>query len=243
MMMNDQLRKSCRLFQGIDTSIFTQLLNDAQAFEKTYKEGSYLYTYGDELNHIGIVLDGVVQIIKRDYLGNITILGHFSTYDLFGESFAFSSQKLQVDIYAEQDCHILWLPIKQLLALPQKSDEYQIILKNLMMILSNKNLYLTRRIDVISQRSTKEKLLTYLYQQKHHHDSTKSPTTCGLFMCRPQCIILCAQPNEKRRNIRLPKESISSFTILSFLLFLSIILTYEKLMEPLYCDNTNDNDT
>ena len=70
-MMNDQLRKSCRLFQGIDTSIFTQLLNDAQAFEKTYKEGSYLYTYGDELNHIGIVLDGVVQIIKRDYLGNI----------------------------------------------------------------------------------------------------------------------------------------------------------------------------
>ena len=166
MMMNDQLRKSCRLFQGIDTSIFTQLLNDAQAFEKTYKEGSYLYTYGDELNHIGIVLDGVVQIIKRDYLGNITILGHFSTYDLFGESFAFSSQKLQVDIYAEQDCHILWLPIKQLLALPQKSDEYQIILKNLMMILSNKYLYLTRRIDVISQRSTKEKLLTYLYQQK-----------------------------------------------------------------------------
>ena len=165
-MLNDQLRKSCRLFQGIDTSIFTQLLNDAQAFEKTYKEGSYLYTYGDELNHIGIVLDGVVQIIKRDYLGNITILGHFSTYDLFGESFAFSSQKLQVDIYAEQDCHILWLPIKQLLALPQKSDEYQIILKNLMMILSNKNLYLTRRIDVISQRSTKEKLLTYLYQQK-----------------------------------------------------------------------------
>ena len=68
-------------------------------------------------------------------------------------------KKLQVDIYAEQDCHILWLPIKQLLALPQKSDEYQIILKNLMMILSNKNLYLTRRIDVISQRSTKEKLL------------------------------------------------------------------------------------
>ena len=62
-------------------------------------------------------------------------------------------------------------------------------------------------------------------------------------MCRPQCIILCAQPNEKRRNIGLPKESISSFTILSFLLFLSIIITYEKLMEPLYCDNTNDNDT
>ena len=36
--MNDQLRKSCRLFQGIDTSIFTQLLNDAQAFEKRTKK-------------------------------------------------------------------------------------------------------------------------------------------------------------------------------------------------------------
>lgn len=155
----------CPLFHQIEFACIEQMIQKGLAYQKSYQKDDYLYHYGDVISSIGIVMTGSIQIIKQDYLGNNTILASSKENELFAESFAMSHQPLEVNIKAGASSMILWIPIKEILPASNPAPFQSVMLQNLMLILSNKNLYLTKRIDVLSQRSTKEKVMTFLYQQ------------------------------------------------------------------------------
>lgn len=157
----------CSLFHHIEFTYIEQMIQKGLAYQKSYQKDDYLYHYGDMISSIGIVMAGSIQIVKQDYLGNHTILACLKENELFAESFAMSQQPLEVDIKAGASSMILWIPVQEILPASNPAPFQSVMLQNLMQILSNKNLYLTKRIDVLSQRSTKEKVMTFLYQQAH----------------------------------------------------------------------------
>lgn len=157
--------EQCPLFLHVDIAFVHQMIQQGTAYSKQYQKNEYLYHQGDPISALGIVIEGTIQIIKQDYLGNNTIIASIGENELFAESFAMSASPLQVDIKAESSCKILWIPMHSILNISTNHVDQQIMLQNLLQILSNKNLYLTKRIDVLSQRSTKEKVMTFLHQQ------------------------------------------------------------------------------
>lgn len=164
--MMHAVRCTSPLFQHIDPSMYEEVLQCLHAYEKQYHTDETIANWKETLSSFGIVLSGKVHIIKLDFLGNTTIVAEISSGQLFGESFAFSQTPLQVQIQCAKDTTVLWIPVKDLLHVEGSTCVYHAqLIQNLLQILATKNQFLTQRIDHLSKRGIKEKLLSYLIQQ------------------------------------------------------------------------------
>lgn len=165
--------KKCPLFNGIKEEKLGDMLLCLSAKEKSFKKGDTVLAEGDSASVFGIVLKGSVQLIRIDYYGNRSILASLGPGQLFGEAFACASLKaLPIDITVKEDTVILLIDASDITKPCKKACAFhsQLIL-NLLSIVSRKNLLLHQKIEITSKRSTREKLLTYLFIQAKQAES------------------------------------------------------------------------
>ena len=83
---------------------------------------------------------------------------------VFGEAFAFSGEALTVTAIAGEDSRILLLDCEKALSVcPSDCDGHRRFLSNMLRLFAGKNLFLTGRIEHLSKRSLREKVLAYLH--------------------------------------------------------------------------------
>lgn len=153
------------LFEGIGEADLSSLLDVLGARQRDFPKGAFILTAGEDVRRAGLVLSGSVAVIKEDAWGNRTILARLDPGELFGEAFACSSQKvLAVSVVAETPCRVLFLDIRGALELPDRPALRRLV-RNLLRILSEKNVMLTQKIEVLAGRSIREKLSAYLSDQ------------------------------------------------------------------------------
>ena len=80
--------KTMKLFYGIQESEMTAMLGCIGAYLKEYKKNQYIITLEENVEAVGILLSGKVDMIKEDLWGNKTLLVSMQQGDLFGESFS-----------------------------------------------------------------------------------------------------------------------------------------------------------
>jgi CRP-like cAMP-binding protein len=162
-----EILKQNSLFAGVEEKEFDSMLSCLDAREKDYQKDDYILRAGNPIHEIGIVLKGSVTVIKEDYWGNRTIIGRMSVSDMFAESFSFAAiTKLPVSVVAAENASILFIDCRQILNTHTSPCDYNSVLTgNMVRILANKNVMLMQKIDHISSRSIREKLLSYLSTQ------------------------------------------------------------------------------
>lgn len=159
------LQKKVLLFTKMTIEDIQSILELLHASTKTYKKNTLIYDYGDSITQLGIVLSGSIFINQMDYWGNRTILTTLHTYDTFGEAYAYlPNTSSKVSLYTNQDCEILFLDISLLLQYTQSSVLYK-FQQNLLHSFAKKNYMLTNKMELLSKKTTKEKLMFYLTQQ------------------------------------------------------------------------------
>ncbi|MFR4972893.1 MAG: NADH-ubiquinone oxidoreductase-F iron-sulfur binding region domain-containing protein, partial [Butyricicoccus pullicaecorum] len=101
-------------------------------------------------------------------------MGESAEGDLFGESYACApGAPLTVSVIAAEDCEVLFINIAQALTMCTHVCAFHVrLVNNLMHILAGKNLMLSRKIDHLSRRTTREKLLAYLSDQAEAQGSS-----------------------------------------------------------------------
>lgn len=144
------------LFKSIDHP--EELIQELSGQIKTYEEEEEILSQGDSLNSIATILSGEVHLLRYDYWGGQHLLTRLAEGDFFGESYALAKEKLQVSVVAKSPAKILFLPLDKVL-------EHEKLRKNLLFILSKKNLFLTSKLHHITKRSSREKLLSFLSEQ------------------------------------------------------------------------------
>ncbi len=156
------LEKS-RLFQGITEKEMSQCLDSLDAREKTYQKDDIILHAGEQTPNIGMVLTGSVTIESNDVWGNLTVLSHVGHSQYFAETYALLGEVLLVDVRANEDCRILFCNIRNLLESSKKSSPWkEKLLKNILIISSQKNLVLSGRSFHTSPKSCRGRLLSYL---------------------------------------------------------------------------------
>ena len=130
---------------------------------KKYKKGDIILAMGTYTDRLGVVLDGSVTIENIDLWGNRSILSGVSTGHVFGETYALTGEMLMVDAVASSDCEILFLDIKKMTG-PAYRDRswFPVMLMNLLMMSSRKNLTLSNRIFHTSSKRVRSRLQSYL---------------------------------------------------------------------------------
>lgn len=159
-----KLYENLPLFEGMDDAQCQHLLECFQTSPRTFQAGETAYTYGAGMGHIlGVIQEGRAALIKIDAAGGRTVLEHLDKGGVFGELLAFSSLPCDsVSVVCESDCTMVFLPQSQLTAPCAKSCPcHRRLLENLLELISKKAFDLSERVEVLSCRTTREKLLCY----------------------------------------------------------------------------------
>lgn len=152
------------LFQGIEESELQPILSCLSAKTGHYEKGQPVFLSGESLEWFGIVLSGQVQVVQDDYYGNRSILGKVGVGNIFGESFAYAEiEKLPVSVITTTESELLFIDCRRL-ANPcsMACNFHNRVIKNMLKIVSLKNIALTQKNEFTSKRTTREKLLAYL---------------------------------------------------------------------------------
>jgi CRP-like cAMP-binding protein len=163
------------LFAGISQDDFPALLNCVAGKLKTYAKQSSIFFAGNPATHVGILLDGTAQVVRDDLFGNRSILTTLGEEDIFGETFACADiPTLPVSVIAITSCIVLLIDYRKIIRTCTSSCEFHnLLIQNMMQILARKNLLLNGKIEVLSARSTREKLWVYLMSQADRAQSPK----------------------------------------------------------------------
>jgi len=162
-----EIIKQCQLFSGIEDSNLKTLLNCLTTIQRAYKKGEFVFSAGDTVQSVGIVLAGSVHILQEDYWGNRTILANIPPGGLFGEAFSFAEiDSLPVNVMTVEKAEVLLVDCRKIITTCSSSCAFHLALtKNMIKLLAQKNIMLTQKMEIITRRTTRKRLLAYLSLQ------------------------------------------------------------------------------
>ena len=161
------------LFHGIKPDQLNAMLSCIGYHIGTFKKGDIVAFEGDHLKHIGIIISGAVDMVKEDLWGNKTMLVRMRKDEMFGETFACGSDSLSVVTFmVSEDAQILFMPFDRVMhSCTMACQFHHRLIENMVKIIADKNRDLMRKVDVVSKRTIREKLLAYLSIQAQVQNS------------------------------------------------------------------------
>ena len=155
------------LFSGISVDNLHSLMHCLAARVEAYPKGTPIFLEGDPAGFIGFVLEGSVQIVRDDFYGNRSLLMVAEQGEIFAESYACANVKtMPLSGLAMQDCTVMWLECRRMLTVCTNACGFHnMLVRNLLQEVAQKNLLLSRKVQFMSQKTTKEKLIAYLLDQ------------------------------------------------------------------------------
>ena len=159
--------KKVMLFQNIKQEDMPSLLRCLHANVQHYSKAAFLLVAGDAVTNVGIVLKGQAHVLREDINGNQLIVTELQTGDLFAETFAcIQTEYCPVTVAAMTDCTVLWLDYRRvIMPCTNLCSHHAELVGNMLRQLAMKNLKLNSRLEVLSKRSIRERLLVYLEMQ------------------------------------------------------------------------------
>ena len=157
------------LFEGLKADEVEQFIQATEAKVKRYgKEVRILKAY-EANSRIGIIVEGEALVIAEDRFGNETVGHRLERGALFGSTTA---------IEAVSDVLVLWVPYTALIvAGPRLGRIHGIVMRNLLRAFCRKNVLMMQKLEVLSQKTLRERLILYLLQQagRQKTDCVKVP--------------------------------------------------------------------
>ena len=154
--------KNFDLFKDINDNL-EKILNCLSAITKKYKSGEILIHAGNIINSIGIIVSGNALITKEDIDGNRIIIANIKEGEIFGEAIAGAKiKKSPVTIITTTGCEVIYIDINRVITTCDSACHFHTqLIKNLLEIISEKNLFLNSRIDILTQRTLRDKLTVF----------------------------------------------------------------------------------
>ena len=148
------------IFNKISVNNQKKLLKLLEANTLFFKRGSTVLSHVKG-NIIGVILEGYAQIIRTDYNGNTTIIEELEEGNIFGSTIS-SLNRVEYDILTKEDTKIIFFDYDLILNFQNNNYAYyNQFIKNILTIsialIEEKN----DHIEILSQKTIRDKLLTY----------------------------------------------------------------------------------
>ena len=174
-----EILKKCALFNGVTDEEILKMLGCLDARVAQFDKKQTIIAEGCTARYIGIVLFGSVQVVRVDYYGNRGILDELGVGELFGEAFACAqAENVPISVIANEQCEVMLIDCSHILNnCTTRCAFHQQMIYNLMRDLAKKTIDFHQKLEVVSQRTTRDKLLTYLtlYSKKVGKDEFYIP--------------------------------------------------------------------
>ena len=165
--------KRTKLFAGVGDEEILTMLSCLGARLNTYEKGKYVLRQGEHLSDILVLADGCLHIQKDDFWGNRSILRQIQVGEIFGEAYAApESGTLLNDVVAVEKSAIFFFDVKKVITTCSSACRFHsLVVQNLFFAISEKNRSLVQKLDYMSRRTTREKLIAYLAEESTKQNS------------------------------------------------------------------------
>lgn len=130
--------------------------------KKYFKKNEIITTYIQKRSQICILVSGKADLIRYDLNGNKDIVDNFNSNDIFGEAFYPVHTNNELSVIATTNCCVLFLVHDDILKKCKQNCKFHNVLSSSILELTlNNAIHQNTRIEVLSKRSIREKLLSY----------------------------------------------------------------------------------
>lgn len=166
MLTREELEKS-PMFADISYEGYLAMLTCFQAVQKSYRPEETAYDFGRGGDQVGILERGEASLIRIDEDGAATVLENLTAGSVFGRCLAFAGDGGDsLEVVCRTACDVLYIDYPHILKRCERACEHHsLLVRNMLELITGKAQSLAGRIDVLSRRSIREKLLCYFRQQ------------------------------------------------------------------------------
>lgn len=159
-----------RIYKNIEKKDLKKLLNTLQSNTLFYKSDQTIaYSIGNR-NLIGIIEEGSAKLLRYDYDGARTILDEMNVGDIFSDMFL-STDSGELSVIATTDCKVTFIEYDKLIEECKTSKIAPVLLDNLVKLITKKLIKRNERIELLTRRSIRNKLLRYFELEEKKSNS------------------------------------------------------------------------
>ena len=147
---------------NINNFIYNFTKNCSKVQKKTFSKNEVITTYIQKRNQLCILLNGNADLVRYDLNGNRTIVEHLSKNALFGEVFYKVTTNNELLVESKSNCEVLFYIYDEIKNKCSRTCKFHDTLSEyLPELILDKITDLNTRIELLTQRTTRDKLLMY----------------------------------------------------------------------------------
>jgi CRP-like cAMP-binding protein len=148
------------LFKGIDSDEITGIMSGIPARIRRFPAGTMIYSSGDVVNALAIVVSGFVKGEMIDFTGRVIKIEDIQAPGVIAPAFMFGNRnRFPVNVVAVPDTELLIIDKNDFLNLLKYDTR---ILINFLDLISNRSQFLSEKIKFLNFKTIKSKLAHYI---------------------------------------------------------------------------------
>lgn len=163
-----------RLFAGVGEQELRSMFGCLEGRCCRYQKGERVLRQGEHPDYIIVLVEGRLHIQKDDYWGNRSIVSVIEVGEMFAEAYAApDSGAVLNDVVAAEDSAVICFNVRKILTVCSSACRFHAaVVQNLFFAVAEKNRKLMGKLEHMSQRTTREKLISYLTEESRRQNSS-----------------------------------------------------------------------
>ena len=156
--------KNHPLFQGTSFHEFEKALRCLRAKSASYQTNDIIWLAGTPVQFMGLLMSGRVRVTKNDADGNAIILSDVTAPNFLGEIGVWAElDYFPITVQAIEDCEVIFLDGKKITSIcATPCPFHKKMIETMLRTISKKAYMLDQKVEILSKRTIREKLLCFL---------------------------------------------------------------------------------
>ena len=150
------------LFQNVSAESIERMIPCFKMKKRSFSEKDIIPTSEGTKQYVCLLLEGAVSVSRISIDGSLDLLEYLEDTGVFGDAFAFSNQEDEFISVCEKDCSVLYIEKNQITKRCSNACQHHTqVVENMLQLMGNKVVHLTEKVDILSHRSIRGKLMSY----------------------------------------------------------------------------------
>ena len=167
--------KKCPVFDGIGIDSLSALFACLGVKRRRLAKRDALMRSGERADRVGILLSGSLSVSAYDLEGRRTIIKRIGPAEIVAAAQALSGVgMMSVDVEADEESDVLLAKVDRIVSPCENTCAFHTrLVRNIMRTLAVKTLELNSKIEILSHRSTQDRLMAYLRSVAQQKESVE----------------------------------------------------------------------
>ncbi len=196
--------KNVELFKDISSCNVDSMIDCFNPEVRSFRKGETILVYESEIKYLCVLLSGKAHLYCVDIDGEYTLLENYVPNDIFGEVFTLPYSGLGYVAEADSDCKVMFIKMSSIYGRCSNAcDHHTKINSNLFQLTAKKAQMLSLRINMISKKTVRQKLMSYFEYLEEKTHSSSFETELSLSQLANY---LCVDRTSLMRELRLMRD-------------------------------------